>query len=64
MLSKRGQEYANSGLMSGYTREKKEGYNKSSNPLGEISFANAENVCPHHRIPYLKPKLHLVPDAG
>lgn len=43
MLSTRGQEYAHSGLMSGYMREKDEAYDKKLNPSGEISFANAEN---------------------
>jgi hypothetical protein len=46
MLSRRGQLYAESGLMSGYMRDQKEMYNVKSNPQGEVSFANAENVCP------------------
>jgi len=45
MLSLRGQAHAKSGLMNGYMRDKDEAYDKSSNPAGEISFANAENVC-------------------
>lgn len=44
MLSHRGQAYAESGLMTGYLRDKKESYSKQSNPHGEVSFANAENV--------------------
>lgn len=30
--------------MAGYVREKGEIYNKQTNPHGEVSFANAENV--------------------
>jgi len=44
MLSSRGQAYAESGLMTGYMREKNKPYNKFTHPDGEISFANAENV--------------------
>ena len=44
MLSRRGQSYAHSGLMTGYLRDRKDVYSKDQNPHGEISFANAENV--------------------
>jgi 1-aminocyclopropane-1-carboxylate synthase len=47
MLSTRGQNYANSGLMSGYEGEMKEPYHKASYPNGEISFSSAENVITH-----------------
>jgi hypothetical protein len=47
MLSTRGQNYANSGLMSGYEREMKQPYHKATYPSGETSFSLAENVIAH-----------------
>lgn len=55
MLSTRGQEYAQSGFMSGYMRAGEEPFNKATNPEGEVSFANAENVCSKDRP--MSPKL-------
>jgi hypothetical protein len=46
MLSSRGQEYAKSGLYGQYGRDKKEPYDKTTNPNGEVDFGNAENVGP------------------
>jgi hypothetical protein len=46
MLSSRGQEFAKSGLYGQYGREKKQPYDKITNPDGEVDFGNAENVCP------------------
>ena len=45
MLSSRGEEYAKAGLMAGYKRKRNPTYDKVTNPDGEISFVNAENVC-------------------
>ena len=42
MRSQRGQAYAESGLMTGYLRDKKESYKKQTNPHGEVSFILAD----------------------
>jgi hypothetical protein len=45
MLSLRGKAFAESGLYDQYGREKtREPYDRISNPNGEVSFLNAENV--------------------
>jgi hypothetical protein len=63
MLSSRGQEYAKSDLYGQYGRDKKEPYDKTTNPNGEVDFGNAENVCPTFPIYCILLTLVLVSDA-